>query len=532
MTIQLSLRGISKSYRDEVVLDRVDLVVAPGERIGVVGENGSGKSTLLRLAAGIEPPDEGSVQRHADGGTGYLGQVLDLPGSHTVGQAVDVALADLRAIWAELRELETDLTGPDRMARYGALLTSFELRDGYQADARVDKALHALGLAHVERIRRLDSLSGGELARLALACVLAAAPELLLLDEPTNHLDADAAAWLEDRLRSHRGTVVAVSHDRQFLTRVATSVVEVGNRTLTRYGNGYAGYLAGHAAARAHWEQRYARWCDEVRDLTAFAATTAREVAPGRAMSDNNKLAYDRAAGRVQSSVASRVRNAQQRLHRLTEDPVPQPPEPLRFTGRPAGGGAEGLLLEVDHVRVADRLAVDELSVSAGTRLLVHGPNGAGKSTLLRLLAGELVPDSGTVRRRGRYGYLPQETAPDRSSRSLLAAFAHGRPGSSDEHRAALLGLGLFAPQTLTVPVCALSVGQRQRLALARLLVTGTDLLLLDEPTNHLSVTLAEELEQALADYPGALILVSHDRALRSRFAGRRVDLSDGRIAS
>ncbi|TDD27793.1 ABC-F family ATP-binding cassette domain-containing protein, partial [Nonomuraea terrae] len=308
------LRRVSKTYGDHAVLIDVSLSVRPGERVGIVGENGSGKSTLLRLLAGVERPDDGEVRVADD--LGHLGQTLDLPPDHTVQQAVDAALAGLRAMERRMRELESALTG-DVMDEYGELLTAYELKGGYEADARVDKAFHGLGLAQVTRDRRLSSLSGGELARLGLACVLAAGPRVLLLDEPTNHLDESALTWLEDRLREHRGAVAVVSHDRVFLDRVATAVVEVEHGSLTRFGGGYTGFLAAKAAARARWEQAYAEWCEEVRRLREHASTTAHRVAVGRVMRDNNKLAYDRDAGRVQSSVSSRVRNAHERLRRL-----------------------------------------------------------------------------------------------------------------------------------------------------------------------------------------------------------------------
>nr|WP_082310560.1 ABC-F family ATP-binding cassette domain-containing protein [Nonomuraea sp. SBT364] len=524
------------------MLAGVSVSVRQGERLGIVGENGSGKSTLLRLLAGAERPDEGEAVPAAD--AGYLGQTLDLPPGHTVRQAIDAALADLRAMERRMRELESDLTS-DRMEEYGELVTAFETRGGYEADARVDKSLHGLGLTHVGRDRVLSSLSGGEQARLGLACLLAASPETLLLDEPTNHLDESALTWLEERLRDHRGTVVAVSHDRAFLDRVATSVLEVESGAVTRFGGGYTGFLADKAAARARQEQAHLAWREEVRRVREHAATTAHRVAAGRAMRDNNKMAYDRNAGRVQSSIASRVRNAQERLRKLEADPVLPPPRPLRFRGAfdlshpsrahatagqaPSAGlprqdrtgatpaeepaaGPGRVLVEVRDVRVGDRVVVERLSIAAGDRVLIHGPNGAGKSTLLRALAEQA---------RGAVGHLPQEVAYDPA---LPVLDAYGR-GPRHERRGALLATGLFRSETLDLRVGALSVGQRRRLALATLLAGEHDLLLLDEPTNHLSLTLVEELEQALDDYRGALVIVSHDRTLRRRFRGAALEI-------
>ncbi|MEU1391750.1 MULTISPECIES: ABC-F family ATP-binding cassette domain-containing protein [unclassified Nonomuraea] len=561
------------------MLTDVSLSVGPGERVAVVGENGSGKSTLLRLLAGVEQPDDGEitvtggeggvpggvpgevtgdvtggVTADVTGDVGHLGQTLDLPPGHTVQQAVDHALAGLRAMERRLRELESALTD-DVMGEYGELLTAYEARGGYQADARIDKALHGLGLAHVARDRMLSSLSGGERARLGLACVLAADPATLLLDEPTNHLDEPALTWLEERLRGHRGPVVVVSHDRVFLDRVATAVLEVEEGAVTRFGGGYSGYLTAKAAARARWEQAYTAWREEVRQVREHAATTAHRVAAGRAMKDNNKMAYDRNAGRVQSSVAARVRNAHERLRRLEDDPVPRPPAPLRFraafrTPAPAGDGpmndspvndspvndgpvndspvnygpmsdgpaTPAALVELRDVHVGDRLHVGSLTVRPGERVLVSGPNGAGKSTLLRVLA---------ERAGCRAGHLAQDDDLD-PGLAVLAAFGHD--GYADERRAALLDTGLFPAHVLGRRVGELSVGQRRRLSLARLLIGEHDLLLLDEPTNHLSPVLADELDHTLAAYRGAVVMVTHDRALRRRFTGTEIRLTGGHI--
>lgn len=531
---QISLRGVTLSRGDRLLLDEVSFAVRPGERVGVVGENGAGKSTLLRLLAGSESPDDGAVVTVADGGMGHLGQTSALPPDHTVRDAVDAALAEVRAMERGLRRLEAELGGgaPDALAAYGDLLTAFEARGGYEADARVEKALHGLRLGGIGYERRLGSLSGGEQARLGLACLIAAAPEVMLLDEPTNHLDGAALSWLEEALREHPGTVLAVSHDRVFLERVATAIVEVDadRHTLVRYGGGYGGFVAEQAAARRRWEQAYHAWCAETAALAEAATTTARRVAPGRGMKDGNKMAYDRDRGRVQSSVSSRVRNAQERLRRLQEEPMPRPPEPLRFSALPPAGTADGVLIDLQDVRVGERLAVDRLTVAAGERLLVHGVNGAGKSTLLRVMAGLEKPEAGRAVRRGGVGYLAQEIPVARPRERLLSAFGRGLSGAPQEQADLLLSYGLFRPDDLHVPVGSLSAGQRRRLALARLLARPADVLLLDEPTNHLALGLVEQVEEALAQWTGALVVVSHDRLLCSRFTGRRCEMRGGRL--
>ncbi|MFC9652202.1 ribosomal protection-like ABC-F family protein [Streptomyces sp. NPDC056937] len=538
---QLAMKDVSKAYGDRSVLDQVSLTVRPGEKAGVIGENGSGKSTLLRLLAGAERPDDGEITVRFPGGVGHLAQTLALDPGHTVQDAVDAALAGLRALERRIAAAEAALgeAGPDELAAYGELLAAYEERDGYRADARVDAALHGLGLARVTRDRTLGSLSGGERSRLALACVLASAPELLLLDEPTNHLDLRASTWLEDQLRAHRGTVLAVTHDRAFLERIATTILEVDRdtRTVTRYGDGWHGYRTAKAAARRRRQQDRLEYLDELARTEELVEASGRRLA---ATGKDPSQGFGKHRRSHEAKLSGQVRAARERLWRLRENPVPAPPEPLRFTATLASGGAErtegtaaeGVVAELDDVVVGDRLAVAGLRVKAGERLLVTGPNGAGKTTLLRVLAGDLRPDSGAVRHTGRIGYLPQDLPAVPSGLPLLGAFATGRPGLPEEHADELLALGLFRPDDLRVPVAALSVGQRRRLELARLVTRPAELLVLDEPTNHVALSLVEELEEALTAYAGAVVVVSHDRDFRARFTGGRLELRAGRVMS
>ncbi|MFG2650459.1 ribosomal protection-like ABC-F family protein [Streptomyces sp. NPDC048436] len=535
---QLVLRDVSYGYPERPVLERVSLSVRPGERAGVIGENGSGKSTLLRVMAGEFTPADGEVAVVSDGGTGYLAQTLRLPPHATVQDAVDDALAELRDLERRIRAAEGALgsAGAAELAAYGDLVAAFEAREGYRADARLDAALHGLGVPHLERSRTLGSLSGGEAARLALACVLAPQPELLLLDEPTNHLDDQALGWLEERLRAHRGTVVAVTHDRVFLDRVAEVIVEVdGDRqAVDRFGGGWHGYLEQRATARRRWEERYREWSEEVARQERLAEGGSDRLSTGWRMSERPRFAGHQRS--VEGQLSGVVRNARERLRRLRAEPVPRPPDPLHFTvGEGIEGGDHPFVhpVSLTDVAVGERLAVDRLLLDPGSRTLVTGANGAGKSTLLGVLAGVLTPDRGEVQLPARVGYLPQEieyiTYED-TTRPLLDAFAADLPGLPEDHAEALLSLGLFREQDLVVPVKGLSVGQRRRLALARLVTCPADLLLLDEPTNHLSPALVEELDEALAGYRGTLVVVSHDRRLRERFRGERLSVEAGRV--
>ncbi|MER5897680.1 ribosomal protection-like ABC-F family protein [Streptomyces sp. NPDC001876] len=534
---QLSMKDVSKAYGDRSVLDQVSLTVRPGEKVGVIGENGSGKSTLLRLMAGAEAPESGDITVTFPGGTGYLAQTLTLDPGSTVQDAIDAALAELRTLERLIGEAEAAMSDGNpteaELGAYGDLLSAYEERGGYQADARADAALHGLGLGHLGRDRRLGTLSGGEESRLALACVLAAAPELLLLDEPTNHLDVAAVTWLEDHLRAHRGTVVAVTHDRAFLERTTTVILEVDRdlRGVSRYGDGWDGYRTAKAAARRRWAQEHQEWVAELARTEELVSAAGQRLAatgkdPGQGFGKHRRS--------HEAKLSGQVRAARVRLEALRRTPVPAPPRPLGFTAElatsagPEAGSSEPLA-ELDSVVVGDRLDLPALRIGPGQRLLITGPNGAGKSTLLRVLAGDLAPDAGTVRRRARIGYLPQELPVRPTRRSLLATFAAGRPGFADEYAEDLLALGLFRPEDLTVSVAALSVGQQRRLALARLVTRPADLLVLDEPTNHIALSLVEELEAALARYRGAVVVVSHDRSFRGRFTGDRLELRAGR---
>ncbi|MFJ8539661.1 ribosomal protection-like ABC-F family protein [Streptomyces sp. NPDC093591] len=530
---QLSVKDVTKSYGTRTVLDQVCFTVRPGEKAAVIGENGSGKSTLLRLLAAAETPDAGEITVSFPGGTGHLAQTLDLGADRTVQDAVDLALAELRDMEDQLRSAEESLgeATQEELAAYGDLLTAYEERGGYEADARVDAAMHGLGLARITRDRLLGSLSGGEQSRLALACVLAANPELLLLDEPTNHLDAAAVHWLEEHLRAHRGTVVAVTHDRGFLERVATTILEVDRdtRTVLRYGDGWAGYRAAKAAARRGAEQRYADWVEEVARMEELLEAAGRRLATtGR----DPKQGFGKHRRSSEAKLGGQVRSVRERLAQLRRNPVAEPPAPLRFTTAlsPADGPAQGPVAEFDGIRVGERLRLDGLlAIAPGQRLLVTGENGAGKTTLLRVLAGDLEPDAGTARRPARIGYLAQELPAHSTRLPLLAAFAAGRPGQPAEYAEKLLALGLFREEDLHVPVAALSVGQQRRLQIARLVTRPADLLVLDEPTNHIALDLVEDLQTALATYPGAVVAVSHDRDFRTRFEGERLELHAGR---
>ncbi|MFW0772823.1 ABC-F family ATP-binding cassette domain-containing protein [Paenarthrobacter nitroguajacolicus] len=526
MTDHLHLSGVSHGYGDRELFHAVDLAIHHGEHVAIVGENGAGKSTLLRLMAGVETPDDGTAGLSGNPGyrVGYLAQTHGFSESLTVRDAIDTSLASLRSLEARILDLESGLADADsdELELYGSLQTEYQLREGYAAESRVESALDKLGLGGLDRRRTLGSLSGGEQERVALACLLADPADALLLDEPTNHLDASGTAWLESRLAAHRGTVVVVSHDRVLLRKIATTIIEVDadRRSVNRYGNGYEGYLREKAAERARWIQQYEQWLDAMAAERLQAATVADGMGYGRKR-DNDKMGFDFKAGTWQRAAASKVRNAQERLRRLEDNPVDRPPVPLKLAA-PLGViavAASEPAVEAHGISAPGRLQTTHLRVEAGQKVLITGPNGAGKSTLLSILAGTLEPATGSVTVNGKVGYLQQELeVPSRPGLRLLPAFAAGLGGNIDEHAEGLLRLGLFRPAEFHVPVGGLSAGQQRRLALARLLLGGYDTMIVDEPTNHLAPVLVEQLEAALAAFEGTLVIVSHDRALGEWF--------------
>jgi macrolide transport system ATP-binding/permease protein len=535
------LRDVGVRFPDREVIAGVDLVAQPGRRIGLIGENGVGKSTLLRAVAGTLPPRArmtGAVER-PDGSDELvlLGQEPPFDDDRTVAEVLGATLRPLREAVAAVETLAASLSDPEAEsdpaagAAYTAALEYAVAHDAWDADRRAEAAAARLGVDGLGAGRRVGSLSGGQRTRLALATIMTTRPSCLLLDEPTNHLDDDAIAVLTEFLRDLPGVVLLASHDRVLLDDVCTDLVDLDPSAFgtdgaggRRFGGGWTAYVAHRRAARRRWEETFAEQQETIAGLRAATRIDASAIAHNRPPRDNDKFIYGFKGANVQRTLARRKRDASRRLEQAEREQVPKPPAPLAF--RPPGQAATtGRLVQVRDVEVTGRLRLARLDVEAGERLLVSGPNGSGKSTLLGVLGGRITVDAGLAHVAARQvAELPQDvTFPDPSGSA--AQIYREAVGHETAEASPLRRLGLLHPRDLHRPVGRLSVGQRRRLGLAIAVARQPELLLLDEPTNHLSLTLADELEQALQASPGALVVATHDRWLRRRWEGGELRL-------
>jgi len=482
----LTLLDAQLAYGHVALLDHADFALEAGERVGLIGRNGTGKSSLLKILAGLEKPDDGSLQLQQNLRLTYVAQEPELAPQSTVFEAVRDGLRKVIDLIERYGRGEGDLD---------QLQDAIESQDGWNWQQRVEETLHRL---HLQPDLLIQTLSGGTRKRVALAQALVAQPDVLLLDEPTNHLDLDAIMWLETLLREFKGSVVTITHDRAFLDGIATRIVELDRGRLNSYPGNFAAYLA-----------------QKEEQLSQEAVISAKA---------DKLLAQEEVW--VRKGVEARRTRSQSRITRLQQLRAQRAArrEALGSVKMDIAAGAPSgkLVAELSHVHKAfgARTVVQDFSATIlrGDKIGVIGPNGAGKTTLLKLILGELAPDSGQVRQGAnlQVAYFDQMRNALDLNATLEDFISPGSEwieiGTKRQHVKSYLGDFLFSPARANSPVRSLSGGERNRLLLARLFARPANVLVLDEPTNDLDIDTLELLEDLLQNYPGTVFLVSHDR--------------------
>ena len=510
----VSLEQVSIAYGHLPLLDDVALRLEPGERVCVIGRNGTGKSTLLQILAGARPPDRGVVRLGPGVRTALLVQDVPLSSDRPVFDVVAEGLGELSQLAAAYHHTATRVAEhptPARLAELGRLQQALEDGDGWRLEQRIELVVERLRLPSGAVV---DTLSGGWRRRVLLARALVAEPDVLLLDEPTNHLDIDAIGWLETFLTDYPGAVVIVTHDRVFLQRLATRIVELDRGRLTSWPGDYANYQRRQEARLADEAAREAR---QDKRLAAEEAWLRRGV----------KARRTRNEGRVRALLAMRTEraNRQARAGSVRLDVERADP-----SGRVVFE-ATGVCRSFDGVPVIRGVTT---RVLRGDRVGLIGPNGAGKTTLLRLLLGELRPDAGTIRlgTNVQVAYYDQQREQLDPARTVFETVGDGNDtvtvNGETRHVHGYLRDFLFSRDRARSPVTALSGGERNRLLLARLFTRPANVLVLDEPTNDLDLETLELLEAHLVDWPGTLLLVSHDRAFLDNLVTSTLAFEEG----
>ncbi len=517
----IQLSSVSRQFGEKILFEGADWLLTPTDRVGLVGANGTGKTTLLRMLAGIDEPDHGQITRVKGSTVGYLPQEgLSHSGRSVFDECISV-FEELLALQAEHHELSGRMAslphdGEEyrRAAdRFAAIQHQLQVHEAYALDARVGTVLHGLGFATEEWGRPCETFSGGWQMRIALAKLLLARPNVLLLDEPTNHLDLEARNWLEEYLASYPHAFVIVSHDRFFLDVTVRKVVELWNRKLHFYSGNYSEYLRQREQRRQQLMAEHRNQQERIQHLEAFI----------------NRFRY----------TATKAAQVQSRIKELDKiERIEIPPEErtitFRFPQPPASGR---LVVEARNVAKAydgkQVFAGVSFTIERGDRIALVGANGAGKSTLIKLLAGAEPATAGEIRHghnlRTDYFAQDQYRALD-PSRSLMDDLGSLAPAATQTYLRTLLGCFLFRDEEVFKPIGVLSGGERNRYAMARLLLVPSNFLLLDEPTNHLDLRAKDVLLDALREFSGTMVFVSHDRYFIDGLATRVFEVGGGGV--
>lgn len=510
----IKVQKLSKAFGVRTIFHDVSFEIRRGERIGLIGANGAGKSTLLKCLIGQEDYDSGAFVVSEGESIGYLQQDITFDDSITLRQTITDAWQDVMKLEEQLKDVEKDMQAhPDDKAlmnRYARMQERFEWLGGYEYESMSRKIVQGLGFTEADMDRPVQNFSGGQKTRINLAKALVRRPDYLFLDEPTNHLDMDMLEWLEGYLLSYGGGVLIVSHDRYFLDKVATGILELDHEKVTMYKGNYSRYVIQRDERRKSLLSAYKKQQEHIKETEEYIRKYKAGIK------------------------AKQARGRQSQLDRLERIEVDPEAATLHFTFKPTEEcGQKVLVLDDICGGYGSRQLFNHLSLllRRGESASLIGPNGAGKTTLIRMIMGELEPDSGyiTLGSRVHIGYFAQEHTELHGAWSILEEIMNAFSYGEDEARS-VLGRFLFRGDDVFKTIDSLSGGEKARLALLKLFLQGPNFLILDEPTNHLDIPTREVLEQALLDFGGTYLVVSHDRYFLDKITKRTLVLEDKKL--
>ncbi|WP_053019359.1 ABC-F family ATP-binding cassette domain-containing protein [Staphylococcus haemolyticus] len=516
--ILLQLNDISKSFDGEDIFTRVNFEVKTGERIGVVGRNGAGKSTLMKIIAGVEDYDSGHISKIKNLRMGYLTQQMTLNSSASVFEEMSKPFEHLKKMELLIRE-ETNWLADhasnyyseeyqQHMERYESLTNQFEQLDGYQYESKIKTVLHGLNFNEDDFDKPINDFSGGQKTRLSLAQMLLNEPDLLLLDEPTNHLDLETTKWLEDYLKYFKGAIVIISHDRYFLDKIVTQIYDVALGDVKRYVGNYEQFIEQRDKYYESRMQEYERQQDEIKRLETFVEKNITRAST--------------------SGMAKSRRKTLEKMERIDKPMLDARSANIQFGFNRNTGN------DVMHIRNL-KIGYDSpitspinIEVSKGDHIAIIGPNGVGKTTLIKTIAQRQNQLEGeiTFGANLQIGYYDQKQAEFKSNKTIIDYVWDQYPTMNEKDIRAILGRFLFVQDDVKKVINDLSGGEKARLQLALLMLQRDNVLILDEPTNHLDIDSKEMLEQALKDFEGTILFVSHDRYFINQLANKVFDLN------